>query len=101
MPPVQRREASSPRAALSLALPPLLPDYFWQPGQVSAEDIQTPEKPEKSLEGQSGKDTSQNINTFNMEGARTVLGTFTCPNLNFLPSTGPRLRETGKHSLYT
>ena len=46
---MQGREASGPRAALSMAFPALLPDSFWQPGQVSAEDIQTPEKPEKSL----------------------------------------------------
>lgn len=44
-PPVQQREASSPKAALSLALPPLLPDSFWQLGQVSAEDVQTPGGP--------------------------------------------------------
>lgn len=69
---MQGREAARPRAAL-VGPSHLLPDSFRQPGQVSAEDI-PPEKPEKSLEGQGGKDTSQNTNTFNMEGARAVLG---------------------------
>ena len=43
------REASSPKAALSLALPLLLPASFWQLGQVSGEDVQTPEGPGKFL----------------------------------------------------
>lgn len=48
-PPLQRRKTSSPKAALSLALPPLLPSSFWQLGWVPVEAKQTPERPEKSL----------------------------------------------------
>lgn len=37
-----REQVSSPKAALSVALPPLLPDSSWQPGQVSAKDTKDP-----------------------------------------------------------
>lgn len=44
------REASSPKAALSLALPPLLPDSFWQPDRFQPRTYR-PQKDQGSLSG--------------------------------------------------
>lgn len=94
---MQGREASSPKAAES-GPPSPPPQLLLAAGQVSAEDTQTPERAGKLL--------------WRAEVGRTLLkihliwkepGQFGGIHLSrsspLLPSSGPRLRETGKQSL--
>lgn len=89
------RKASSPQTAVC---PSSSSHSSWEPGQVLAEEIRDPRKIQVFfLTGQCGKDTSQNTDMFNIEGASRA---FVCPSLPTFPQLGPGLTETSKCHLH-